>query len=227
MPRPKDYFDIPTIRKLDKNLTKDLKKLPDCIPLSHAKRTLSRYKERFVDVYEWLVGFGLRQSEICTIFGMSKGNFVNFTTKHNPEFEIARQKAMQELEGKLTARMLMNAIGYDYEEEEITYTRKRNEMDETEWTPFRKKIYKKHQPGDGKLLLSFLYNRFSSNWKNSTEIISKKESYDSEPGQRTRRAIESLGRAILEDCADRPETKCVVSSETSRIPDELNQRNTQ
>lgn len=196
-----------------------------CIPGAIVRKNLATYKRRFKNAFRHLVALGLEQRHIEVIFGLGQHNF-RPVCERTPEIEEARQEAMAILENRLASKMLVNAVGYDYEEEEIEYRKvintkmgKKGRKGYDTWSPVKKRKYKKHQPGSATLFMSFMTNKFPDNWKISQEIINKKEGYDSDPKLRARKIIESLGRTILEGDTNRPKTECSVPNEPARISD--------
>ncbi len=100
------------------------------------------------------------------------------------------------LERKLCQEMINQALGYSYCEEKTIYLK----LPKTgEWKEVRKEVTKKHQPGSSQLFIMYLTNKYPDLWKVSKELVhGKTENYDSEPSQRDRKKIESLGRQLLE-----------------------------
>jgi hypothetical protein len=185
------------------------------------QRTIANkfYKNCFLSAYERLLGLGLSQHTIKTIFGCSRTGLDN-NTVYDAEGQEAYRNAMAEVQAKLASHLLINAIGYDYQEESVVY---KSVIDEKtlrrKWVPDKKTVYTKHQAGDGSLLTLFMINKFPREWKVSKEIITgKSEGYDSEPSQRVRKVIESLGRDVLKGNTDRAEAKHPVQDGLAQLP---------
>jgi hypothetical protein len=171
---------------------------------SHA---LNFYRTCFLNVYENLVSLGIDEHIVKRMFNVSQVGYDNHT-KNDKAGEIAYQEAMSKLQGVLSNAILVKAFGYNYEEEEITYVSVVDEeTGELSWKEFRKKVHKKHHPGWAELIEYFMNNRFPDQWKKSTEVVRKTEGYDSDPGQRNRKQIESLARGILEEDSTRPKAE--------------------
>jgi len=178
------------------------------------RRTTDR--DRVEGAFSFLVSIGLTNGDINRIF-KSQRNYVILTNKD--KFQEIKAEAMARLENRLMAKMLEAAIGYDYTEESTIYRRVKGA-----WKLSGKKIQKKHMPGNANLFLSFMYNRFPENWKQSSEVISKKIGYDTDPALRTKKFIESLGRTILEGDTDKSEGKPALPNGTASVPDECAER---
>jgi hypothetical protein len=108
--------------------------------------------------------------------------------------------AFTQLEKKMAQQMIIQALGYKYDEEEITLIKTPATEHEPEgWTEVKKRITKKHQPGNSQLFIMFMTNMFGDKWKVSKELIhSKPQGYDSEPSQRDRKKVIALARQVLE-----------------------------
>ena len=160
-------------------------------PEAKTKRELTFYKRRFRSAYKELIKFGMTQTQIENVFSMGK---ICDNRKSTAELHKAHIEAMDILEAQLAGRMIVQAIGYDYEEEKTSYTKDKSGL----WMAMKKERFKKHQPGNSTMFTLLMTNRFSDRWKVSRETINKKEEYDSEPSQRVRKQIKSLARDILE-----------------------------
>jgi hypothetical protein len=114
--------------------------------------------------------------------------------------EQQTKDAMTILEKKMAQQMLSQALGYKYDEEEITLIKAPStEHDPGGWVEVKKKITKKHQPGNSQLFIMFMTNMFGDKWKVSKELIhSKPQGYDSEPSTRDRKKVIALARQVLE-----------------------------
>lgn len=117
-----------------------------------------------------------------------------------------KNDAYIELEKNLSKQMLTQALGYTYNEEETTFVKvPESKSCSSEWIEYKKKITKKHQPGNSQIFIMFLTNKYPDLWKVSKELIhSKSEGYDSEPSQRDRKKVIALARQILESDTDNP-----------------------
>ncbi len=174
-------------------------------------RALTFYQNCFLNGYETLLSYGLSQVAIQNIFGVSRSGIDNYGLR-TKEGEEAYQRGMAELQAMMCHQMVIRALGYDYNEEKITYVKAKNQQTgEFEWKEVRKEVWKKHQPSNAELVEFFMCNKFPKDWKKSSELINKREpTYDAEPGQRNRKQVESLARNILEQNPERPETECAV-----------------
>ena len=157
---------------------------------ANTKRKLTAMKKRFNIAHRELLKIGLSQQQIQSIFGMCE-NKLKVLRDNDPEIMIAYQEAMDFLEDKLTMKLIVQAVGYNYEEEKEFY----EITPKGGWKKKRKEVYKRHQPGSTSAFIFLLANRWKDNWKVSKELVSKKEGYDSEPN--VRKQIESLARDVL------------------------------
>lgn len=167
--------------------------------VANLRRRNVKYERSFASAYKNLIELGMAQRHIMAIFG--RGNNVSRSMESSPELQEAYLDGMHVLESKLASRMITQALGYDYDEEKITYVR--NEQTKR-WRATKKEVSKKHQPGSSAMFMFFMTNRFGENWKQTKEIITKKEGYDSNPSERTRKQITSLARDVLEANSDEP-----------------------
>lgn len=174
-------------------------------------KALKFYQSCFLNGYETLLSYGLSQTAIQGIFGVSRSGIDN-NGLHTKEGEEAYQKGMAELQAMMCEQIVIRSLGYEYSEEKITYVKAKNQQTgEFEWKEVRKEVWKKHQPSNAELVEFFMCNKFPNDWKKSSELINKREpTYDAEPGQRNRKQVESLARNILEQNPERPETECTV-----------------
>jgi hypothetical protein len=113
--------------------------------------------------------------------------------------------AMTELQKRMAQQMLVQSLGYNFNEEEITLIKAPStEHDPGGWVEVKKKITKKHQPGNSQLFIMFMTNMFGDKWKVSKELIhSKPQGYDSEPSTRDRKKVIALARQVLEENPDK------------------------
>ena len=118
--------------------------------------------------------------------------------------EEENKQVFTQLEKKMAQQMIIQALGYKYDEEEITLIKTpETEHDPGGWTEVKKKITKKHQPGNSQLFIMFMTNIFGDKWKVSKELIhSKPQGYDSEPSTRDRKKVIALARQVLEENPD-------------------------
>jgi hypothetical protein len=171
---------------------------------------LTFYQNCFLNGYETLLSYGLSQVAIQNIFGVSRSGIDNYGLR-TKEGEEAYQRGMAELQAMMCHRMVIRALGYDYNEEKIIYDRAINKAGKPVWRKVRKEVWKKHQPCNAEMVEFFMCNKFPNEWKKSSELINKREpTYDAEPGQRNRKQVENLARNILEQNPERPETECIV-----------------
>jgi hypothetical protein len=119
--------------------------------------------------------------------------------------EQETKEALTELEKKLAQQMVVQSLGYSVNEEEITFIKApQTEHDPGGWVEVKKKIYKKHQPGNSQLFIMLMTNMFGDKWKVSKELVhSKSQGYDSEPSQRDRKKVIALARQVLEANSDK------------------------
>ena len=174
-------------------------------------KALAFYQNCFLGAYEQLSKLGLTEQTIKTIFGCSKNGLRGYTI-YEKEGEEAYQRAMSELQAKLASHMVINAIGYDYTEEKICYTKEENaETGVNKWVAVKKEVFRKHHPGSSEQMIFFVTNRFPDKWKNSKELLTGKvQDYDDTPGTRHRKVIESQARDILEENTQRPEAELSI-----------------
>ena len=174
-------------------------------------KALAFYRNCFLGAYEQLTKLGLSEQTIKTIFGCSKNGLRSYTI-YEKEGEEAYQRAMSELQAKLASHMVINAIGYDYQEEKICYTKEENaETGVNEWVEVRKEVFRKHHPGSSEQMIFFVTNRFPDKWKNSKELLTGKvQDYDETPATRHRKVIESQARDILTKNTQESETELPV-----------------
>jgi len=170
-------------------------------------------KNKLESAYSFLVNLGLTEAEINRAFGCACNTYIY--QKKSEEFETARGTALAKLENKLMVKMLQGALGYDYSEEEIVYDK---DIENDTWVESKKKVQRKHQPGNANMFLAFMYNRFPDNWKQSSEVVTRKEGYDSDPKLRARKIIESLGRTILEGDTDKSKAEHTLQDGTAQLP---------
>lgn len=165
------------------------------------------YKNTFLKAYKNLTALGLSKETIELLFGLNK-NSLDYREKTDIEIQQARQEAMKELEQRLCRTMLVQAVGYNYDEEKIVYNPQYEEGEPSpQWIAAKKETVSKHHPGSPESLMNFLTNKFPDLWKRSSEIVRKLEGYDASPGQRDRKKVESQAREFLEASADRPEAE--------------------
>jgi len=158
---------------------------------SNLKRSLSIYKKRFNKAYTKLIELGITKETIGILFGISRNCPIG--RKGDPDFELAYQGALSELENKLTGRLISQSVGYDYVETKSVSKKNKD----GKWRIVEKQKIKKHFPGSAQSFQFLMTNRFGQNWKISREQINKKESYDSHPGSRARKQINALARDII------------------------------
>ena len=179
---------------------------------SKLKHKNTIYRKRFAKAYRSLLELGMLPQQIELIFGLGKNNTPKL--RKDPEFEKQYKEAMYNLELRLSSEMMIQSLGYDYEEEKTTYKKNGDE-----WVETGKQHLKKHQPGNSSMFIFLMTNRFRDNWKSSKEVITKKENYDSAPTERARKQIASLARDVLEANTSESERKHLLSAGRSRVPD--------
>ena len=172
------------------------------------------YKKSFINGYKYLLDMGINEKEIASVFGTTR-----ITNGNDKEIEQAFIEAITKLEGRLAIQMLVQALGYDYEEEKVLYRPPPNfvcseengiikmpDKEKLEWLPYKKEVVKKHQSGNSTLFTLFMTNKFPKCWKVTSELVNKKiESYESEPGKRDRKKIESIAAQFLANDTNRPQ----------------------
>ncbi len=182
-----------------------------------AKYQVTAYKKRFLSAYKKLLESGMATEQIETIFGI--GNNLSKMRKDDPEFMEQWEESMQVLERQLSSQILVQALGYDYEEERITYVKNPKYSKETdeesieEWIATKKEHYIKHQPGNAQAFTLFMTNKFRDKWKMSREIINRKETYDKNP----RKQIVALARDVLEANSDESDGEHKLSGRLARV----------
>ncbi len=193
------------------------------------------YKRAFVTGYGNLVALGLELAVIERLFGVSY-QYLSKQFEVDEEIQQSYLEAMDKLQNFLACQILVKGIGYDYTEEKTVYCKQgitigkvedgqekanynpRTKAKKGKWKEYRKEVFKKHQAGDTQALIFFMTNRFPDKWKVSRELLTgKAENYDSNPSERTRKAIESLARDVLEKDTNRPETEHPVQDGLARL----------
>ena len=181
------------------------------------KAGLKFYKGCFTEMYRNLTALDLADETIRQLFGAGKTPFRSHT-REDEQAEIAYQQAISELQQKMARLMLVQAMGYQYEEEKITFIKVKNK-----WVEKKKEIFVKHKAGEANLLIMFMTNKFPDEWKVSKELITtRKEGYDKLPGERDRKKIEALAGSILEKDTDAIEAECTVQDGLTSISGESN-----
>ena len=176
------------------------------------KSKLTAHKKRFNSMYKFLLQAGMIEADISEAFGMNRDKYViDKARKKEPDLQKSHEDAMSSLEANLTSRIVSQAIGYDYTEEKVTY-----EKEDDEWVEKKKEVCTKHNPGSPKMMAYLMNNRFSENWKETKELVTKKEGYDANPADRHRKQIESLATDVLE--ADTAESEGEHSLSDSPAP---------
>lgn len=214
---PADREELDNLRKRSTRPPPPVRKLkPDKKLHLNAEKEMARkyrfYKGCFLEMYKNLSALDLTEDTMSRLFGVTTRR-LNLKVKSDAESELAYQQAMSELERKMSRMMLVQALGYSYEDEKTIFVKKKNEeTEEDEWEAIRKEVSKKHQPGNAQLFIMYMTNKFPDLWKVSKELLTGKiAGYDSNPGKRDRKKITSLARDILEANTDRPETECSFS----------------
>ena len=156
------------------------------------KKATTQHDRQFASAYKHLIKFGMTQDSIATIFGKGQQN-IKKIRDNNPVILQAYNEAMDVLEIKLSSKMLVQAIGYEYTEEKTTSIP--DPKNEGKWIKTRKEKTKKHQPGSAAMFMFLMTNRFGENWKVTKELVTKKVMYDKNP----RKQIIALARDVLEE----------------------------
>ena len=186
------------------------------MPAPKIKKTAITKKDKdkwFLTAYETLLELGMKQRDIEILFGMNQ-NEKNAMKGKN--WNVARQRAMDRLEVRLAAKGIQQAVGYDYEETKTTYTLIEDEK-ANYWRASKKETTRKHQAGNPSMFMFIMTNKFGENWKNSKELVTRKENYDSDPVERSRKRIGSLSRDVLKADTDKPKEEHTVQAEPPRI----------
>jgi hypothetical protein len=164
-------------------------------PEARLKSRITILDKRFLKATEYLTKAGMSDTDIAGVFGLgSSGNRTNLERNMIEGGAESHKEAMDTLETNLTSRMIAQAIGYDYDEEEIVYAKAKNGR----WVEKSKKVRKKHNPGSAQMMTFVMTNKFGDNWKQTKELVTKKEGYDKNPADRHRKQIESLATDVLE-----------------------------
>ena len=163
------------------------------------KHRLTAYKKRFLRAYNSLIKLGVSESTINLLFGMNH-NGTKTLRSSDSTLQAEYETAMESIESHLVGSMVIQALGYNYEEVKVVYRRikdgEKADRNNKGWISVKRERLTKHQPGNSALFQFLMTNKFGDNWKNSKEIVSKKEGYDSSPSKRARKQIESLARDI-------------------------------
>lgn len=187
-------------------MTYDEKSVSDDSNLSRSHRF---YKSCFLEMYRNLSVLDLSEETIKCMFGIDGRTPYRAATEKSKDFDKKMQQSMAELEAKLARMMLVQAIGYSYQDEKITYYK---DKENNKWQPHKKEISTKHQCGNPQLFIMYMTNRFPDLWKVSRELVTHKgESYDNSPSQRDRKKIVALARDILEADTLADDGKCLIS----------------
>ena len=196
-------------------------------PSSLEKQRITSHKTRFLSAYTKLLEMGMTDQQIERIFGTSRQ--VRKQMSEDPDIANEYIEAMDSLEMKMAAHCVVQAIGYDYEEEKIIYEKAKkkslNDDDSVmdEWVEVRKEKVTKHHPGSPQSFMNYMTNKFPDRWRNSREIVTRKEGYDSNPSERTRKQIVSLARDVLAANSDEPDGEYKLPSGTSRVSDDIDE----
>ena len=165
---------------------------------ARVKTSLSTYKKRFNSAYRYLLEAGMLESDIAAVFGMGKSKYsMDKAKEKDADVMKAYEDGMSALENTLTSCIVSQAIGYDYTEEKITYKREGSGK-KKKWVEDKKEVSKKHNSGSPQMMTFLMTNKFGDNWKQTRELVTKKEGYDSNPKDRHRKQIESLATDVLE-----------------------------
>lgn len=170
----------------------------------------------FLTAYESLLELGMRQRDVEILFGIDRNDK---KVMKDINWSKAHQRAMDRLEVRLAAKGIQQAVGYDYEETKTTYALDRNEKADC-WKATKKETTRKHQSGNPTMFMFIMTNKFGENWKNSKELVTRKENYDSDPAERNRKRIVSLARDVLEANTEKPKEKRQLPAESPRIPND-------
>lgn len=173
-----------------------------CSKESLDKREVIIYRKRFRNAYKNLIKLGMTLRDIDLLFGADSHGGLKKSRDRHPDLQKAHMEAMETLEAQLAGKMIVQALGYDYDELKTQYAKV-----DGKWKAVKKERFKKHQPGNSSLFIFLMSNRFPDDWKVSKELITKQEGYDSEPSERARKQIESLARGVLENSPERPDRK--------------------
>lgn len=217
---PKTFEEVAETRKLGVHIRPP--RSPDRTKIRDRKKkrttSLTRkesfFKGFFIDIYSSLAALGLSDVTIARLGGRKPLTFKDHLDK-DPEIDEEYQRAMDELELRLSHWLIVMAKGYEIEEVKIRSNRSPKTGD---WVEVEKTHVRKHHPGDIQALIFYLTNRFPDKWKVSRELLTgKAQTYDSKPGERNRKAIESVGREVLGQDTDKSEGKCLIQNEPARL----------
>lgn len=190
-------------------------------PEATAKKETIRVQKRYHMAFANLVSAGFSEQEVHRLFGINKHG--KYMVEGDKVFERELAAVRDKLENVLTNNMVTQALGYDYEEETVDYTRRADEDrgvgTAVQWKKAKRRIVKKHQPGNSTLMMFLMCNRYPESWKVSKETITKKEGYDAKPSKRARIQIESLATGISEQDTDENQREPCVSGGLARISD--------
>lgn len=172
------------------------------------------YKGYFLNIYNALKAMDVSDTTIARLSETKPCTFKS-RMESDAEADVGYQEAMAELELRLSHLMLVMAKGYDFEEVKIKSLKSPKTGD---WVEVEKTVTMKHHPGDMHALTMYLTNRFPDNWKVSRELITgKKQTYDDNPSERNRKAIESYARDVLEQNTDKSDGEHSVQDGLARV----------
>lgn len=141
---------------------------------SKTEKKLIFYRKAFLTGYKSLLALCPQEAAIARMFGISEHAFANLRQNGDEGIKQAHKEVMRKLEHLLTASMLKQAIGYEYEEVKTTYepkliddgvSLKKNLKPSKRLVRTKVEKTKKHYPGRPQLFLAYMATHFPEKWK--------------------------------------------------------------
>jgi hypothetical protein len=121
-----------------------------------------KYDESWPALVEGYARRGMLDKQICECLRISQDTFYQYV-KRFPEFSEALKKGRGPIHMEVENALLKNALGYSYEEEHYEVSAD-GKIDKK-----KRKVIKKHVPGNLGAQIFWLINRLSDYWKQRKE----------------------------------------------------------
>lgn len=118
----------------------------------------SKYNPEWVSLVEAYARRGMTDKQMCECLRISHDTFYNYIKKH-PEFSEAIKRGREPVHMEVENALLKNALGYEYDEEQYEVFAD-GKIDKK-----RKRVVKKHVPGNLGAQIFWLINRLPDFWK--------------------------------------------------------------
>jgi len=104
--------------------------------------------------------------------GKDAARFIANLKSKIPDFKKAIESGLQPANALLIAHAFRSAIGYDYTEEELWYKLVQDPQnpEKLKEIPFKRKVFKKHKPGNARLLIFLAENRMPEHFKRAEQV---------------------------------------------------------